>query len=361
MNKNILCLAGDGIGPEIMDVTIPIVEKMCEKFGHTIQLEKGLVGYAAYDAHEDTMPQVTWDQVKKSDGILFGSVGLPDRDAQVAPEMRPEKRALLPLRKEMGLSVNIRPIAVYDGLENLSPLSNEIAKGVNLTFLRELNSGMYFGKRQSDPDGKWASDECYYAKDEIERIARFAFELSRQTGQKVTSIDKANVLNAIGIFWRETVIALHEKEYSDVELEHCLVDAFNLYMFTRPSEYRIVLTSNMYGDILSDGAAGIAGSLGLLPSASVNPDNSFCLYEPSGGTAPDIAGQNKANPIAMILSSALLFRHTYKDEKAASYLEGIVRDVLADGFRTGDLASSQTSTDKILGTKEFADTILAKI
>jgi 3-isopropylmalate dehydrogenase len=361
MEKNILCLAGDGIGPEIMDVTLPIVEKICEKFNHKINFEKGLVGYAAYDEHQDTMPDVTWEQVKKCDGILFGSVGLPDRDAQVAPEMRPEKRALLPLRKEMGLSVNIRPINVYGGLENLSPLADEIAKGVNLTFLRELNSGMYFGKRQSDPDGQWASDECYYAKDEIERIARFAFELSRQTGQKVTSVDKANVLNAIGIFWRETVVALHEKEFSDVELDHCLVDAFNLYMFTRPSEYRIVLTSNMYGDILSDGAAGIAGSLGLLPSASINPDNGFCLYEPSGGTAPDIAGQNKANPIAMILSAALLFRHTFKDEAAASHLEGIVQQVLAEGLRTGDLARGETAADQILGTKEFAQTILGRI
>lgn len=357
MNKKVLRLAGDGIGPEIMAVTTPIVEKVCEKFGHSVEWDEGLIGYAAYDKFEDVMPEETWQKIKASEGVLFGAVGLPDRDAQLAPEMRPEKRALLPMRKEMGLSVNIRPIKVYAGLENLSPLNNDIAEGVNLTFLRELNSGMYFGKRQMDPEGNWASDECYYARNEVERIARFAFQLARQTGYKVTSVDKANVLNAIGVFWRDVVVNLHQTEFSDVELEHCLVDAFNLYMFTKPSDYRIVLTSNMYGDILSDGAAGIAGSLGLLPSASINPDNGFCLYEPSGGSAPDIAGQNKANPIAMILSAALLFRHTYKDEEAATAVENAVQGVLNQGFRTGDIARGEAQ-DKILGTKEFAEEVL---
>lgn len=361
MDKKILCLPGDGIGPEIMDVTKPIVEKVCEKRGHSVTWDDGLIGYAAYDKTQDTMPEETWGKIKASDAVLFGAVGLPGRDDELPPEMRPEKRALLPMRKEMGLSVNIRPICIYDGLEELSPLRKEKAKGVNLTFLRELTSDMYFGKRATDPDGEWASDECYYAKNEIERIARFAFQLSRQTGMKVTSVDKANVLNAIGVFWRDTVVNLHQEEFSDVELDHCLVDAFNLYLFTNPSEYRIVLTSNMYGDILSDGAAGLAGSLGLLPSASINPETDFCLYEPSGGSAPDIAGKNLANPIAMILSAGLLFRHSFKDEEGACMIEDAVKGVLKEGFRTGDLVVESDTKLEVVGTKDLATEILNKI
>ena len=360
MNKKILCLSGDGIGPEIMAVTRPIVEELCGRLGHGVEWDEGLIGYAAYDVHEDTMPKPTWEKIESCDGVLFGAVGLPDRDAEVDPTMRPEKRALLPMRKRMGLSVNIRPIRIYEGLEELSPLKPELAKGVNLTFLRELNSGMYFGKKERDPSGQWASDQCYYAKDEIERIARFGFELARQTGQPMTSIDKANVLDSIGLFWRETVTNLQEQGgYSDVELDHCLVDAFNLYLFTRPNAYRIVLTSNMYGDILSDGAAGLAGSLGLLPSASINPDNGFCLYEPSGGSAPDIAGQDKANPISMILSAALLFRHTYKDEAGAKMIEDAVQKVLGSGVRTGDLiVGSAREGLTLVGTKEMGQRIM---
>ncbi|MBF0196521.1 MAG: 3-isopropylmalate dehydrogenase [Planctomycetes bacterium] len=360
MKKKILCLAGDGIGPEIMNVTTPIVEKVCAKFGHEVEFTDGLIGYAAYDKYEDTMPEKTWEQIRDCEGVLFGAVGLPDRDAQLKPEMRPEKRALLPMRKEMGLSINIRPIRVYEGLEELSPLREHLAKGVNLTFLRELNSGIYFGKHHTDPGGAFASDECYYAKEEIERIASFGFELARQTGQVLTSIDKANVLDSIGAFWRSTVSSLHEKSYSDVELQHCLVDAFNLYLFTKPSAYQIVLTGNMFGDILSDGAAGLAGSLGLLPSASINPETGFCLYEPSGGSAPDIAGEDKANPIAMILSAALLFRHTYKDEAAACAIEAAVQSVLGSGVRTGDLVmgSGPQEGQEIVGTTGMAEAIL---
>jgi 3-isopropylmalate dehydrogenase len=360
MNKKILCLAGDGIGPEVMAVTRPIVEAVCAKRGLGVTWDEGLIGYAAYDKFNDTMPEETWAKIKACDGVLFGAVGLPDRDQQVAPAMRPEKRALLPMRKVMGLSVNIRPIRVYEGLEELSPLNPALAKGVNLTFLRELTSGIYFGKKNRDPQGEWATDECYYAKHEIERIAKFAFDLGRQTQQTVTSIDKANVLDSIGLFWRETVTNLHKSgNYQDVKLEHCLVDAFNLYLFTKPNKFRIILTGNMFGDILSDGAAGLAGSLGLLPSASINPENGFCLYEPSGGSAPDIAGKNLANPIAMILSAALLFRHTYKDEEGALMIENAVQKVLNAGVRTRDLIVGQGRAQlEIVGTDGMADKIL---
>ena len=363
MNKKILCLPGDGIGQEIMAVTRPIVEAVCAKRGHSVSWDDGLIGYAAYDKFQDTMPEETWAKIKACEGVLFGAVGLPDRDQQVPPAMRPEKRALLPMRKVMGLSVNIRPIRIYDGLEELSPLKPELANGVNLTFLRELNSGIYFGKKTRDPKGEWATDESYYAKHEIERIARFAFELGRQTQQPVTSIDKANVLDSIGLFWRETVINLHKSgNYQDVKLEHCLVDAFNLYLFTKPNKFNIVLTDNMFGDILSDGAAGLAGSLGLLPSASINPDNGFCLYEPCGGSAPDIAGKGLANPIAMILSAALLFRHTYKDETAALMIENAVQKVLNAGVRTRDLVMGKARPGlEIVGTEGMAKHILTSL
>lgn len=359
MKNKVLCLPGDGIGPEIMAVTRPIVEEVCKKRGHELEWDDGLIGYAAYDKHQDTMPEETWKKVEQSDAVLFGAVGLPDRDEEVSPEMRPEKRALLPLRKRMGLSVNIRPIRVYEGLEELSPLNPHLAKGVNLTFLRELNSGIYFGEKNRDPDGNWATDTCYYNREEISRIGDFAFKLARQTGQRVTSVDKANVLDSIGLFWREVVTDLHSSGgYKDVSLEHCLVDAFNLYLFTKPSSFQIVLTGNMFGDILSDGAAGLAGSLGLLPSASVNPDTGFCLYEPSGGSAPDIAGQDKANPIAMILSAALLFRHSFKDEEGATMIENAVQKTLANGVRTGDLVVGSGRKDlKVVGTQGMAEEI----
>jgi 3-isopropylmalate dehydrogenase len=363
MKKKVLCLGGDGIGPEVLEVTKPIVEAVCRRRDHEVVWDEGLIGYAAYDKHQDTMPEATWAQIKDCDGVLFGAVGLPDRDAAVEAHMRPEKRALLPMRKEMGMSINIRPIRIYEGLEELSPLKGHLAKGVNLTFLRELNSGIYFGKKDRDAAGDWATDQAYYGKAEVDRIARFAFDLARQTGQTVTSVDKANVLESIGLFWREKVTALHQEGgFQDVDLEHCLVDAFNLYLFTKPNSFRIVLTSNMFGDILSDGAAGLAGSLGLLPSASINPETGFCLYEPSGGSAPDIAGKDKANPIAMILSAALLFRHTYKDEQAALMIEEAVQKVLGSGVRTGDLVSDgQLKGVQVVGTKAMAEKILSAL
>ncbi len=360
MNMRVLCLPGDGIGPEVMAVTRPLVEKVAEKFGHQVQWDEGLVGFAAYDKYQDTMPKDTWDKMHAADAVLFGAVGLPARDGELKPEMRPEKRALLPMRKEFGLSVNIRPIRVFKGLEEISPLkSRYLEGGVDLTFFRELNSGIYYGEKKMAPDGSWATDTCYYNRQEIERIARAAFETARRKGVKVTSVDKANVLNSIGLLWRQVVTELHDAEYADVQLEHVLVDAFNLYLFTKPSAFRIVLTGNMFGDILSDGAAGLAGSLGLLPSASLNPDTHYCLYEPSGGSAPDIAGKDIANPIAMILSGAMLFRYSYKDEDAAACLELAVQSTLNEGYRTRDLVGgSEQSGLKIVGTTQFAQAVL---
>lgn len=358
MDLKILCLPGDGIGQEVMEVARPIAEKVAAQRGHNIKWDHGLVGFAAFDRHQDTMPEITWKQMEACDGVLFGAVGLPARDGELAPQMRPEKRALLPIRKKFGLAVNIRPVKVYPKLEALSPLREDVARGVDLTFFRELNGGIYFGERKRDPDNQWASDLSTYHRHEIERIARSAMLHARAKRQKVTSVDKANVLDSTGLFWRETVSALHRAEFSDVTLEHCLVDAFNLYLFTRPSSFRIVLTENLFGDILSDGAAGVAGSMGLLPSASINPENGYGLYEPSGGSAPDIAGQDKANPIAMILSVALMFRYSFKDEVAAQSIEAAVEGALQRGLRTRDLLAGGGSGARPIGTREMAGEIL---
>ncbi len=360
MKLRVLLLPGDGIGPEIAAAARGVIELCARKAGHDIAWSEGLIGYAAFDRHGDTMPEATWKQLAACDAVLFGAVGLPERDRATPPEMRPEKRALLPMRQRMGLAVNIRPVRVYPGLEALSPLKDDIARGVNLTFYRELTGDMYFGRRERSADGQRAADECAYTRAEIARIARSAFAHAGAARLKVTSVDKANVLGAVGLFWREVVEDVQRREFPGVELEHCLVDAFNLYLFTRPASFRIVLTSNMFGDILSDGAAGIAGSLGLLPSASLNPDNGFSLYEPSGGSAPDIAGQGVANPLAMILSGALMLRHAFRDEAAAARLELAVERALAAGARTGDLLrGAPPAGARRLGTQGMADAVAA--
>ena len=232
-----------------------------------------------------------------------------------------------------------------------------IGEGVNITFFRELLGGDYFGKKETDPNGQWATDTSRYTKEQIEAIARPAFEMARATNQSVTSVDKANVLMSVGSFWRDIVTELHKSEYSDVELKHQYVDSMNLLLFTKPNEIEIILTSNAYGDILSDGAAGLAGSMGLLPSASLNTSNGRAMYEPSGGSAPDIAGQDLANPIAMILSIALMFRHTFKNEAAVDAIEGGVINILKH-YRTPDIAKDPQFMGTIIGTEELGDLII---
>ncbi len=308
------------------------------------------------------MPPQTWTLCRESNAILFGAVGLPARDSQLPPEMRPERRALLPLRKEFGLSCNIRPVRVYPELTGISPLKDErIGGGVNLTFFRELVGGDYFGERREDPGGTWAEDTCYYTSKQIEEIARMAFLMARKTGEKVTSIDKANILGATGTFWRKVVQGLHDREFTDVKLEHQYVDAFNLYLFTRPGDFGIILASNAHGDILSDGAAGLAGSMGLLPSASLNPTSKFGLYEPAGGSAPDIMGKNIANPIALILSIALMFRHSFNDNDVASAIESAVRAALKEGYRTKDLVIGPAGSSNFVDTTEMVSAVMSKL
>lgn len=356
MNKHVAMLPGDGIGPEVMKASVPLMYNVASARGHKVVCEGGVVGFAAYDAYGDVMPDKTWDLCRRSSGILFGAVGLPQRDAELAPEMRPERRALLPIRKEFGLSINIRPVRIYPGMEAISPLKERVlAGGVHLTFLRELTGGDYFGARRLDPAGQWAEDVCRYERAQIEAIARAAFKMARETGEPVTSIDKANVLGATGTYWRSVVQAVHDAEFPEVKLEHVYVDAFCLYMITRPTKYRIVLCSNLQGDVLSDGGAGIAGSMGLLASASLNPETGYAMYEPAGGSAPDIAGQGIANPIAMVLSIAMLFQHTYHDGVAANAIERAVAATLAEGYRTKDIATG--AGERVLSTDKMVQAI----
>jgi len=317
-------------------------------------IKSGVIGWEAYDTFEDVMPTTTWDQCHAADAILLGAVGLPLRDHELEPNMRPERRALLPLRQKLGLGVNIRPITVIPSLAHLSPLKERvIGGGVNITMFRELLGDVYFGKQDRDPGGQWASDTGTYMLEQITSIAYVVFETARLTGQKVTSIDKANVLCATGSYWREVVTHIHATEYPDVILEHQFVDSANLDLFVNPGKFQIVMMPNLFGDILSDGAAGIAGSMGLLPSASLNPQTGKALYEPAGGSAPDIAGHGVANPVAMILSIALMFRHTFKDEDVAVAIESAVKSVL-EKHGTPDICKEKS---QIVSTTELAHMI----
>jgi len=364
ISTRIAVLPGDGIGPEIMAACMPILTRSAEHGGHKLSTKNGLIGWAAHDVYGDVMPEETWQLCQESDAILFGAVGLPKRDPELKSEMRPEKRALLPLRKKFNLGCNIRPVKVYPNLTDLSPLkNNRLVGGVDLTFFRELLGGDYFGERRLDPDGQWAEDVCHYDRNLIVNIARAAFGRAQITKEKVTSIDKANVLGATGTFWRGIVQEIHDTEFPFVALEHQFVDAFNLFLFTKPTSFQIVLTSNLQGDVLSDGGAGLSGSMGLLPSASLDTETGFGLYEPSGGSAPDIAGQNLANPIAMILSIALMFRYSLKDEETAVKIEKAVETTLQQGYRTVDLIPENSTNENLVtvGTVGMAVQVLSHL
>jgi len=361
MHVRIAELAGDGVGPELMGACKPILFKAAQLGGHTFTLYPAKVGWAAYDDCGDTMPQKTWDVCHSCDCILFGAVGLPARDGSLESALRPEKHALLPMRKEFGLGCNIRPVRIYNWLEEISPLKNRlIAGGLEITFFRELIGGDYFGERRIDPDGNWAEDTCRYERWQIVNIARAAFEMARLKGQKVTSVDKANVLGATGTYWRKIVDEVHNADFTGVRLEHLFVDAFNAYLIMNPKRFQIVLTSNMFGDILSDGGGGLAGSLGFLPSASINPATGFGLYEPAAGSAPTIAGKGIANPIGMALSIAMMFRYTFRCEQTARRIEQAVYQALQNGYRTADLIP-EGDNKVALSTKDMVFEIMREL
>ncbi|WP_311753021.1 3-isopropylmalate dehydrogenase [Proteus columbae] len=352
-NYHIAVLPGDGIGPEVMAQAQKVMKAVIERFSLNITTKEYDIGGIAIDNHGTPLPVDTLAGCEQADAILFGSVGGPKWEHLPANE-QPERGALLPLRKHFKLFCNLRPARLYEGLEAYCPLRADIAqRGFDILCVRELTGGIYFGQpkgREGEGAQERAFDTEIYHRYEIERIARFAFESARKRRHKVTSIDKANVLQS-SILWREVVTGI-AKEYPDVEIQHMYIDNATMQLIKDPSQFDVLLCSNIFGDILSDECAMITGSMGMLPSASVNEER-FGLYEPAGGSAPDIAGKNIANPIAQILSAALLLRYSFNEDNAAQAIEDAITQVLAKGYRTADLAGDGNA----ITTAEMGDRI----
>ncbi|OAB46325.1 3-isopropylmalate dehydrogenase [Paenibacillus glacialis] len=351
--KKIAVISGDGIGPEVVAEALKVLKRSEELFGYTFETEQALFGGIAIDQKGTPLPQETLDICKNADAVLLGAVGGPQWDNN-PKELRPET-GLLGIRKELGLFSNLRPAVVFDCLKDASTLKPEVLEGTDLMVVRELTGGIYFGekfRRQGD-QGEEAVDTCVYNVTEVERIVRQGFEIAQKRRKKLASVDKANVLETSRL-WREVANRL-APEYPDVELEHILVDNCAMQLLRRPSSFDVIVTENMFGDILSDEAAMLTGSIGMLSSASMG-EGSYGLYEPVHGSAPDIAGQQLANPIATILSLALMFRLTFGYEDAANSIEAAVAEVLNAGHRTSDIAVDKS---KAIGTSEMGDLILA--
>ncbi len=341
--SKIAVLPGDGIGPEVMEQAVKVLETAADIYGFGFEYEFADVGGAAIDKHGKALPQRTLSLCKESDAILFGSVGGPKWE-HLPPAEQPERGALLPLRKEFELYCNLRPAKVFPTLASASPLRPDIVKtGFDILCVRELTGGIYFGEPKgregSGPDEK-AYDTMVYSRFEIERIARMAFEAARKRSHIVTSVDKANVLFSM-VLWREVVTEV-SKDYPDVTLNHIYVDNATMQLVRNPHQFDVLLCGNMFGDIISDECAMITGSMGLLASASLN-EKKFGLYEPAGGSAPDIAGKGIANPIAQILSAAMMLKYTFSLSEAANAIENAISSVLEDGIFTADLTEQKDS------------------
>ncbi|MFC4812416.1 3-isopropylmalate dehydrogenase [Paenibacillus sp. GCM10023250] len=351
--KKIAVIAGDGIGPEVVGEALKVLKKTEELFGYQFEIEHGLFGGVAIDEKGTPLPQETLDICKNADAVLLGAVGGPKWDNN-PKELRPET-GLLGIRKALGLFSNIRPANVFDCLKEASTLKPEVLEGTDLIVVRELTGGIYFGEkfRREGEHGEEAVDTCVYNVKEVERIARQGFEIARTRRKKLASVDKANVLETSRL-WREVVNRI-AVEYPDVELEHVLVDNCAMQLLRRPASFDVIVTENMFGDIISDEAAMLTGSIGMLSSASLG-EGSFGLYEPVHGSAPDIAGQGISNPIATILSVALMFRLTFGYAEAAQAIEDAVKSVLDAGHRTGDIAVDKS---KAIGTTAMGDLIVA--
>lgn len=353
MQKNITVIKGDGIGPEIVDQATRVMDRVAEKFGHKFNYTYVLAGGCAIDATGGPLPQETLDACLSADSVLLGAMGGPKWD-NVDQSIRPEK-ALLGIRKAMGLYANMRPAKLFGQLSAASPLSETVvARGIDMVVVRELIGGIYFGKKGVDIiDGEQSAyDELRYSEHEIERIVRTAFVTARKRRKKVTSIDKMNVLTSSRL-WHDKVLEI-AKDYPDVELVHMLVDNAAMQLVRNPAQFDVMVTSNMFGDILSDEASQITGSIGMLPSASLG-DGTCGLYEPIHGSAPDLAGQDRANPIATILSAAMMLRYSLGLPREAEAMEAAVDRVLNAGWRTADLAGEN---GEILGCTAMTDQIL---
>jgi 3-isopropylmalate dehydrogenase len=353
MNASILLLPGDGIGPEVVAAAERVLRAVADRFNHQFQLTSGIIGGAALTSSLPALPDATLDAARAADAILLGAVGDPAFDKSPHSE-RPEA-ALLKIRRELGLYANLRPARVWPGLESAGPLKPEVLAGTDLLMFRELTGGLYYGEpRGYSEDGNSAQNTMRYSRDEVSRIARRAFEAARLRRKRVTSVDKANVLETSRL-WREVVTAV-AKDYADVTLDHMLVDTCAMKIAYAPSSFDVIVTENMFGDILSDEAGAVVGSLGLLPSASLG--DGAGLFEPVHGSAPDIAGRNIANPIGAIASAAMLLRHACGLDAEARAIEDAIAGTLSSGIRTADLAAKGQSS---VGTREMAGEIVQRI
>ena len=355
----IAVLPGDGIGTEVMAEAVKVLERVSEKFDFQIESEWADVGGVAIDNHGEALPKSTIETCENADAVLFGSVGGPKWESLPA-EQQPERAALLPLRKIFGLYCNLRPAKIFKSLVSASPLHPDVVgDGFDILCVRELTGGIYFGQpkgRGGDGADEKAFDTLVYTRGEIERIAHMAFKAARGRRGKVTSVDKANVLTTM-VLWREVVIEVG-KEYPDVELKHIYVDNAAMQLVKDPGQFDVMLCGNMFGDIISDEAAMITGSMGLLASASLN-DDKFGLFEPAGGSAPDIAGQGIANPLAQVLSAAMMLRYSLDESDAADAVDAAIAQTLDDGIRTRDILSKDSGTP--VNTKQMGDAIVSRI
>lgn len=352
----IAVLPGDGIGPEIVKQALKVLKALLRE-GQKFELQEAPIGGAGYDAGGDPLPESTLALAKSADAVLLGAVGGPNYDTLPRP-MRPEQ-GLLRIRKELGLFANLRPALLYEELANVSTLKSEIVAGLDIMILRELTGDIYFGqprgRRETGSGEREGYDTMKYNESEIRRIAHIGFDIARKRAKRLCSVDKANVLDT-SILWREVVNEV-AKEYPDVELSHMYVDNAAMQLVRAPRQFDVMLTGNMFGDILSDEASMLTGSIGMLPSASLDAGNKG-LYEPIHGSAPDIAGRNVANPLATILSAAMMMRYTFNQEALAARIEAAVRRVLRQGYRTADIYEAGT---RKVGTEEMGDAVVAAL
>ncbi len=360
MSKKIVVLPGDGIGPEVIEGAVSVLQKCASIYSLELEFEEYKIGGAAIDEFGQPLPEPVLERCLEADAVMLGAVGSPKHDNN-PPHLRPEK-ALMGLRKGLGLFANLRPIITFDELLDASPVKREIVEGVNILIVRELTGGIYFGEPRGFKAGENGrsgyNTEIYYDY-EIERIARVAFDSASLRSGKVSSVDKSNVLESSQL-WKSVVEDVH-RDYKAVKLEHVLIDNCAMQLLTRPKEFDVLLTNNMFGDILSDEAAMLSGSIGMLSTASLGVEKSsgrLGIYEPAHGSAPDIAGQDKANPLATIGSVALLFRYSLQREDIAQKIEAAIRQVLKDGHRTADIAGPG---DKAIGCREMSDKVLERI
>jgi 3-isopropylmalate dehydrogenase len=354
--KNILIVPGDGIGQEVTAVGKKVLDKIAERFGHTFNYDEALIGHVAIEATGNPLPDETLVKMRAADAILFGAVGHAKYDNDPTAKVRPEQ-GLLKMRKELGLYANLRPIKLFDELLSASSIKPEILRGSDILFFRELTGDIYFGEKGRNEDRTYAYDIAGYHKYEVERIARRAFEAAMTRGKRLMSVDKANVLESSRL-WRETVLEV-AKEYPEVEVEHQFVDSAAMLLIKKPRHFDVVVTANLFGDILTDEASQIAGSMGMLASASIGDGTG--VYEPIHGSAHDITGKGIANPMASVLSAALLLDIAFGMKEESNAVIAAIDGVLKKGFRTVDIADANTDKSMILGTDAIGEEILSRI